>query len=63
MNTTNIDYHISSEDIKILKILKDMDSVKIYKALWKEQIVCVKQIDNICYKRKTTYVGNELKIL
>tara|TARA_Y100000389_G_C17466206_1_gene525827 strand:- start:3794 stop:4639 length:846 start_codon:yes stop_codon:yes gene_type:complete len=63
MNTTSIDYNISSVDIKILNVLKDFGSVKIYRALWKEQLVCVKEIQNDCYKKKSTNVDNELRIL
>jgi len=63
MNTTSDDYNVSLADIKILKVLKDFGSVKIYKALWKEQLVCIKEIQNSCYLKKTTCVDNELKIL
>ena len=63
MNTTSIDYNISTDDIKILNVLKDFGAVKIYRALWKEQLVCVKEIQNDCYKKKSTNVDNELRIL
>jgi serine/threonine protein kinase len=57
MCTTNTDYLIDIDEVVILKTISDKNGSKIYKALWREELVCVKEVST------TKTIHNELNVL
>ena len=57
MCTTNTDYLIDIDEVVKLKTISDKNGSKIYKALWREELVCVKEVST------TKTIRNELNVL
>ncbi len=58
METSKVDYQINLSDIQFLKNIHSSEFVNVYTALWRHQLVCVKEI-----KGDKRSVHKELKVL
>ena len=58
METSRLDYQIDLSDIQFLEQIHKNDTVTVYTALWRHQLVCVKEI---CGDKRS--VETELKVI
>lgn len=61
METSTSDYTIDIDDLKETKVILQYEDVRVYEAIWRHQIVCVKELSSNISKKDI--ISNELKIL